>query len=57
MLLAITAAVPLLLQAQRPAPQRETPMISASDIHYELGRRDRGLAPGGIGALLLVARR
>jgi Transposase DDE domain group 1 len=43
--------------APRPAPERETPMITASNIHYELGRRDRGLASGGIGALLLVAQR
>ena len=32
-------------------------MITAANIHYELGRRTHGLAPGGIGALLLVARR
>jgi hypothetical protein len=43
--------------APRLEPERETPMITASNIHYELGRRDRGLASGGIGALLLVAQR
>jgi hypothetical protein len=32
-------------------------MISASNIHYELGQRVQGLAPGGIGAMLLLARR
>jgi hypothetical protein len=43
--------------APRPAPESEAPMITASNIHYELGQRTHGLAPGGIGALLLVARR
>jgi hypothetical protein len=32
-------------------------MISASNIHYELGQRVQGLAPGGIGVMLLLARR
>jgi hypothetical protein len=32
-------------------------MIAASNIHYELGQRVQGLAPGGIGALLLLAQR
>ena len=32
-------------------------MITPANIHYELGRRAQGLAPGGIGALLLVAQR
>src|SRR6516164_8596547 len=43
--------------AHHPEPEREVPMISASNIHYELGQRVQGLAPGGIGALLLLARR
>ena len=43
--------------APRPEPEREAPMITAANIHYELGQRTQGLAPGGIGALLLVARR
>src|SRR5579875_3468437 len=43
--------------APRPEPESEAPMITAANIHYELGRRTHGLAPGGIGALLLVARR
>jgi Transposase DDE domain group 1 len=38
-------------------PEREAPMITASNIHYELGHRAHGLAAGGIGALLLLARR
>jgi hypothetical protein len=32
-------------------------MITAANIHYELGERARALAPGGIGVLLLLARR
>jgi hypothetical protein len=32
-------------------------MMSASNIQYELGQRVQGLAPGGIGAMLLLARR
>jgi hypothetical protein len=32
-------------------------MITASNIHYQLGQRVQGLAPGGIGAMLLLARR
>jgi Transposase DDE domain group 1 len=32
-------------------------MMSAANIHYELGQRVQGLAPGGIGAMLLLARR
>jgi hypothetical protein len=30
--------------------------MTAANIHYELAERDRGLAPGGIGAMLLLAR-
>ena len=43
--------------AHRPGPEREVPMITATNIHYELGQRVQGLAPGGIGAMLLLARR
>ena len=32
-------------------------MITASNIHYELADRVQGLNPGGIGAMLLLARR
>ena len=32
------------------------PMFSASNIHYELADRARGLGPGGIGAMHLLAR-
>jgi hypothetical protein len=43
--------------ANRRGPERERPMLDADTIHYELADRDRGLAAGGIGALLLLARR
>jgi len=43
--------------ANRHEPEREQPMITASNIHYELADRAHGLAPGGIGAMLLLARR
>jgi hypothetical protein len=43
--------------ANHPGPEREVPMITAANIHYELGERVQGLAPGGIGAMLLLARR
>jgi hypothetical protein len=32
-------------------------MISATNIHYELAERVQGLSPGGLGAILLLARR
>ena len=38
----------------RPGPERERPMITASNIQYELADRVQGLACGGIGAMLLV---
>ncbi len=41
----------------RPGPERQRPMIAANNIHYELADRVQGLGPGGIGAMLLVARR
>ena len=33
------------------------PMFAASNIHYDLSERDRGLGEGGIGAMHLLARR
>jgi hypothetical protein len=42
--------------APRPAPERQTPMITVANIHYELGWRVQGQAPGGLGAMLLVAQ-
>jgi hypothetical protein len=41
----------------RPGPERERPMIAADNIHYELADRVQGLSAGGIGAMLLVARK
>ena len=41
----------------RPGPERESPMMTASNIQYELADRVEGLAAGGIGAMLLLARR
>jgi hypothetical protein len=41
----------------RPGPEREQPMMSATNIHYELAERTQGLAAGGIGAMLLLARK
>jgi Transposase DDE domain group 1 len=40
-----------------PGPERERPMIAADNIHYELGDRVQGLCAGGIGAMLLIARK
>ena len=40
----------------RPGPEREEPMMTASNIHYELADRVQGLSAGGIGAMLLLAR-
>jgi Transposase DDE domain group 1 len=41
----------------RPGPERESPMLAADNIQYELAERVQGLAAGGIGAMLLLARR
>jgi hypothetical protein len=41
----------------RPGPESERPMITAVNIRYELADRVAGLACGGIGAMLLVARK
>jgi len=41
----------------RPVPERDEPMMTASNIHYELAQRVQGLSAGGIGAMLLLARR
>jgi hypothetical protein len=35
----------------------DRPMFTASNIHYEIGERQYGLAHGGIGAIHLLARR
>ena len=41
----------------RHGQEREVPMITAANIDYELADRVQGLAAGGIGAMLLLARR
>jgi hypothetical protein len=41
----------------RPGPERDQPMMTAANIHYELADRVQGLGPGGIGAMLTLARR
>lgn len=43
--------------AGKPAKPTGQPAFAASNIHYEVGDRDRGLAHGGIGAFHLLARR
>jgi len=43
--------------ANRPGPERDQPMMSAKNIHYELADRVQGLASGGIGAMHLLASR
>ena len=40
----------------RPGPERDQPMMTASNIHYELANRVQGLAAGGIGAIHRLAR-
>jgi Transposase DDE domain group 1 len=40
-----------------PEPERAIPMMTASNIHFELSDRVQGLSAGGIGAMLLLARR
>lgn len=41
----------------RPGPEQKRPMITAGNIRYELADRVQGLSCGGIGAMLLVARK
>jgi hypothetical protein len=41
----------------QPVVDRSTPMLSASNIQYEIAERTRGIAAGGIGAIHLLARR
>jgi len=38
-------------------PPQDRPMFTAKNIHYELSSRDRAIAPGGIGAMNLLAQR
>ena len=41
----------------RPEPERDRPMMTAANIHYELADRVQGLGPGGIGAIHLLAQK
>jgi hypothetical protein len=41
----------------QPGVERPEPMMTAANIHYELANRTRALAPGGIGAIHLLARK
>jgi hypothetical protein len=40
----------------RPGPERDKPMMTAANIHYELGQRVQAFSAGGIGAMMLLAR-
>ena len=41
----------------KPGPERDQPMMTATNIHYELADRVQGLSAGGIGAMHLLARK
>jgi hypothetical protein len=41
----------------RPGVERPEPMMTASNIRYEIAEKVRGIAPGGIGAIHLLARK
>lgn len=41
----------------QPGVERPKPMLAAANIHYELADRTRAIAPGGIGAIHLLARK
>jgi hypothetical protein len=41
----------------RPGVEGQQPMMAASNIHYEIADRTRAIAPGGIGAIHLLARK
>jgi hypothetical protein len=41
----------------RPGVERPEPMMAAANIRYELAEKVRGIAPGGIGAIHLLARK
>jgi hypothetical protein len=43
--------------ANTSGPERPTPMMAATNIHYEPAGRVRGLAAGGIGAIFLLAQK
>ena len=41
----------------QPGVEPPEPMLAAANIRYEIAERVRGLAPGGIGAIHLLARK
>jgi hypothetical protein len=41
----------------KPGVERQQPMMTASNIRYEIAEKARGIAPGGIGAIHLLARK
>jgi hypothetical protein len=41
----------------RPGVESRQPMMTASNIHYEIADRTRAIAPGGIGAIHLLAQK
>lgn len=41
----------------KPGVERHQPMMTASNIRYEIADRTRAIAPGGIGAMHLLARK
>jgi hypothetical protein len=41
----------------KPGVERPEPMPTAANIHYEIAEKVRGIAPGGIGAIHLLARK
>lgn len=41
----------------QPGVERPQPMMAASNIRYEVAEKVRGIAPGGIGAIHLLARK
>jgi Transposase DDE domain group 1 len=43
--------------ANEPGVERPEPMMTASNIHYEMSEKVQGIAPGGIGAIHLLARK
>ena len=41
----------------QPGVERRQPMMTASNIRYQIAEKVRGIAPGGIGAIHLLARK
>ena len=43
--------------ANKPGAERRQPMMAASNIRYEIAEKVRAIAPGGLGAIHLLARK